>query len=153
MKCKDCIYHEKCLSRISYMMDVDEITGKDFEDMETRCPSFIDKGLFLRLPVGLGTPVYDIRKCRCHSRHTAYKCMNHWDDLPKCIAIVDSDCVKREGIYLDIYKQTCYKLYVVPFGLSHINKVNKSVFLDYETAMKRMEEYGCKPVHIVKTEQ
>ena len=43
MTCKDCLYHEKCYSRIAYCMDIDEGTGKEITDIEKRCESFKNK--------------------------------------------------------------------------------------------------------------
>ena len=49
MTCNDCLYGEKCYSRIRHCMDVDEGTGKLIEDIEKRCASFKNKADFVEV--------------------------------------------------------------------------------------------------------
>ena len=49
MTCKDCILEPKCILRISYSMGDDEITGKEFTDIEKRCKSFKNKADFVEV--------------------------------------------------------------------------------------------------------
>ncbi len=40
MTCKDCIHYDVCLSRISYMMGIDDLTGALITDIEKRCKNY-----------------------------------------------------------------------------------------------------------------
>lgn len=56
--CKDCIHYDVCLSRISFGMGYDEVTGKAIEDIDTRCHDFKDKSRFIELPCKVGDRVH-----------------------------------------------------------------------------------------------
>lgn len=45
MTCKDCLYWERCHSRISYVMDYDE-AGEETTDIENHCKGFVDKSRY-----------------------------------------------------------------------------------------------------------
>lgn len=60
MTCKDCIHYDVCLSRISFGMDCDDVTGKDIEDIEKRCKKFAEKALFIELPCKVGDKIFFI---------------------------------------------------------------------------------------------
>lgn len=60
MTCKDCIYYDKCVSRISYMMDIDVVTNELINDMDERCRDFKDKSKYIELPCKVGDIVYII---------------------------------------------------------------------------------------------
>lgn len=49
MTCRDCLYHEKCYSRIAYCMDIDEATCKEITDIEKRCNDFKNKADFVEI--------------------------------------------------------------------------------------------------------
>lgn len=51
MTCKDCLYWERCHSRISYVMDYDEI-GKETTDIENHCKGFVDKSRYVEVVHG-----------------------------------------------------------------------------------------------------
>ena len=46
MTCKDCLHYECCHNEIAYGMGSDDITGKYFTDIETRCKHFKNKADF-----------------------------------------------------------------------------------------------------------
>lgn len=47
--CSDCLYYNKCYTRIAYCMDVDESTGKLIMDIENRCTGFTEADQFINL--------------------------------------------------------------------------------------------------------
>lgn len=52
MTCKDCIYHEKCLSHICYGMGTDDLTNEYITDIEKRCTGFKNKVDFAEVKRG-----------------------------------------------------------------------------------------------------
>ena len=70
--CKDCIYENKCISRISHFMDIDESTGKEITDIEKRCTDFKNK-----------SDVAEVVRCKDSKRakplmfRRFYKCHRH----------------------------------------------------------------------------
>lgn len=59
MTCKDCLHYECCHSEIAYGMGSDDLTGKYFTDIETRCKNFINKACFVVLPCNVGDIIKD----------------------------------------------------------------------------------------------
>ena len=49
MTCKDCLYYEHCHSQIAYGMGSDDLTGKYYTDIESRCKSFKSKADFVEV--------------------------------------------------------------------------------------------------------
>lgn len=43
MTCRDCIFYDHCILRLSYSMGDDETTGKELTNMEECCRSFKNK--------------------------------------------------------------------------------------------------------------
>lgn len=58
MKCSNCYIQKKCISHISYFMGVDEVTGKEYDDMEKKCQDFIDKDKIKKIPCKVGDTAY-----------------------------------------------------------------------------------------------
>lgn len=58
MTCKDCMHYDACLSRISFMMDYDDINDMFIKDIEKRCNQFKDKSKYIELPCKVGDTVY-----------------------------------------------------------------------------------------------
>lgn len=60
MTCKDCMHYDACLSRISFMMDYDDINDMFIKDIEKRCNQFKNKSKYIELPCNIGDKVYHI---------------------------------------------------------------------------------------------
>lgn len=65
MTCKDCMHYDACLSRISFMMDYDDINDMFIKDIEKRCNQFKNKSKYIELPCEVGDKVYVI----CYKRN------------------------------------------------------------------------------------
>lgn len=49
MTCRDCIHYERCHSEIAYGMGSDDLTGKYYTDIETRCKGFKNKANYVEV--------------------------------------------------------------------------------------------------------
>ena len=49
MTCRNCIFYDHCILRLSYSMGDDETTGKELTNMEECCRSFKDKADFVEV--------------------------------------------------------------------------------------------------------
>ena len=67
MTCRDCIFYDHCILRLSYSMGDDETTGKELTNMEECCRSFKNKADFVEV-VRCKNCAYRYTK-NCNAKH------------------------------------------------------------------------------------